>query len=128
MDENRDDLKKRAKTMASTFRRNTEKMDHYFLLSELLDNELLDKRFSFEESLIIISLALKEIQEHTEPLTVNEKIEAVMKREYEYKREFYTCDDLVLKTGYVESTLIDVCKNEGVELADFLNHLKRNVG
>lgn len=117
------DIDKRAELVATIFRENENGDSRSFLLSELIETEFID--LNFEQALEVIPLAIEKIKEQT-PRTITEKIAAVEKREYEYKRTVYLESDLSMHKAFVKSSLSEVCESEGVSVEEFLIYFNLN--
>jgi hypothetical protein len=120
---NKVDINKRAEVVATLFRENEHGDSRGFLLSELIETEFID--LNFEQALEVIPLAIEKIKKQT-PRTIPEKIAAVEKREYEYKKTVYLESDLSMLKAFVKSSLSEVCKSEGVSLKEFLRYSNLN--
>lgn len=120
-----EDLRKRAEIIAEIFRDKKDAEDSSLLFTDLIDNEFFDHRLSFEESLQVVSLAI-DIIKTQKPRTTKEKMEAVRERSFKYERDVYLPENLSLHSGYIKSTLAEVCKSEGVEVLEFLEYLNND--
>lgn len=121
------DLKNRAEIIAKIYNQSLDdpENDRSFIFTELIDDEFLRNDISFEEALEILEYAIHEIKSQ-KPRTKEERLESVLKRSNEYERSVYLIGETSSKRAFIENQLKEVCKNEGIDIEEFLKWMIAN--